>query len=195
MTVDPWAPPGPAPVAPPSRWRQDVPRAVALVAGIVLLGAPAGLLWSQVAPHLTLTFAQQGVPGAADLESSKAFIGADGSYAVVVLCFGLLTGVLAWFLARRSGPWTVAGIAVGGVLAALVAARVGVVPGTHESIEALRKGTVGSNVDLYLGGPLPADLKQGHLPHLRAPFAAVAWPVGALLSFLLASAFRPHDLD
>jgi hypothetical protein len=160
----------------------------------VLLGAPAGLLWSKVAPHLTLTFAQQGVPGATDLESTKAFIGADGSYAVVMLCFGLVTGALAWFLARRGGPWTVVAMTVGGLLAAVVAARVGVVPGAHEAVEALRRGTVGSSVDLYLGGPLPAKIGDG-VPHLRAPWAAVAWPVGALLSFLLASAFRPHELD
>jgi hypothetical protein len=190
--------PGPDPVALPARWREDVPRALALVAGVVLLGAPAGLLWSKVAPHLTLTFAQQGVPAAADLESTKAIIGADGSYAVVMLCFGLLTGVLAWFLARRGGPWTVAAVVVGGVLAALVAARVGVVPGTHESLEALQKGSVSTKVDLYLGGPLPKELLEhggDDIPHLRAPWAAVAWPVGALLSVLLAAAVRPHELD
>jgi hypothetical protein len=180
-------------VAPPSRWRYDLPRALALVAGVVLLGAPAGLLWSKVAPHVTVMFGDRGAE-APDLESTKAFIGADGSYVVVMLCFGLLTGAIAWWLARRSGPWTVVALALGGTLAALVAARVGVVPGSHEAIEALTKGTVGTRVDLYLGGPLPAEL-HGDLPHLRAPWAALAWPVGAMLSFLFAAAFRPHELD
>jgi hypothetical protein len=189
VTVEPGA--AAEPVLP--RWREDVPRALALIAGIVLLGAPAGLLWSKVAPHVTLTFGPQG-PGATDLESTKAFIGADGSYAVVMLCFGLLTGALAWFVARRGGPWTVGAVAIGGVLAALVAARVGVVPGAHEAVEALKRGTVGSTVDLYLGGPLPRELGDG-VPHLRAPWAALAWPVGAMLSFLFAAAFRPHELD
>ena len=164
-----------------------------MVAGIVLLGAPAGLLWSEVAPHVTVMFGPQGAQ-AADLESTKAWIGADGSYAVVMLCFGVLSGALAWWAARRSGPWTVVAITVGGVLAALVAARVGVVPGSHEAIEALKGGTVGRSVDLYLGGPLPAEL-HGSLPHLRAPWAAVAWPVGALLSVLVGAGVRPDQLD
>jgi hypothetical protein len=166
---------------------------VALVVGCVLLGAPAGLLWSWVAPHVTVMFGPEGA-GAPDLESTKAFIGADGSYVLVMLGFGVVTGALAWLLARRAGPWAVAGIALGGLLAALVAARVGLVPGSHEAIEALKQGTVGDSVDLYLGGPLPGEL-HGHDPQLRAPWAAVAWPVGALLVFLVGSTVRPEDLD
>jgi hypothetical protein len=167
---------------------------VVVVLGSVLLGAPAGLLWSKLAPRLTVTFGEQG-PTAPDLESTKAFIGADASYLLVMLGLGLLCGGLAWVFARRSGPWTVAALAVGGALAALVAARVGLVSGSHGSLEALRQGTVGhAPVDLYLGGPLPGQLK-GDVPHLRAPWAAVAWPVGALVAFLAGAARRPDDLD
>jgi hypothetical protein len=191
--VDVWA----APVAPTTepikqattRWRQDLPRALAVAVGCVLLGAPAGLLWSKVAPRLTVTFEAEG-PSAPDLESTKAFIGADGSYLLVMLGVGLLCGAVAWLIARRSGPWTVAALAVGGALGALVAARVGVLPGSHEAVQALQHGGAGHPpVDLYLG-----KLK-GDVPHLRAPWAAVAWPVGALLAFLVPAAWRPEDLD
>jgi hypothetical protein len=167
---------------------------VVIIAGSVLLGAPAGLLWSKVAPRLTVTFEAQG-PTAPDLESTKAFIGADASYLLVMLALGLLCGGLAWLFARRSGPWTVAALAAGGVLAALVAARVGLVSGSHGSLAALRQGTVGhAPVDLYLGGPLPGQL-TGDVPHLRAPWAAVAWPVGAMVAFLAGAAWRPEELD
>jgi hypothetical protein len=100
--------------------------------------------------------------------------------------------VLGWLLARRSGPWTVAALAVGGLLAALVAARVGVVPGSHDAVEALRQGRVGhAPVDLYLGRLGP----KSDLPHLRATWAALAWPVGALCAFLVGALARPEELD
>lgn len=159
--------------------------------GSVLLGAPAGLLWSLVAPRLQVTFGTDG-PSAADLEGTKAFVGADVSYLLVVLGVGVLCGVLGWVLARRSGPWTVAALAVGGVLAALVAARVGVVPGSHDAVEALRQGRVGHPpIDLYLGRLEP----KAKVPHLRASFAALAWPVGALGAFLVAALRHPEELD
>jgi len=191
--VDVWSPPvdsaGTSTEAFAGRWRLDLPRALAVVVGCVLLGAPAGLLWSAVAPRLTVTFEKDG-PNAPDLESTKAFIGADGSYLLVMLGIGVLCGGVAWWLARRSGPWTVAALTVGGVLGALVAARVGVLPGSHSVVEALRNGGAGHPpIDLYLGR------LKGDVPHLRATWAAVAWPVGALLAFLVPSALKPEDLD
>ncbi len=177
------------PAAAQARWREDLPRALAVVVGCVLLGAPAGLLWSQVAPRLTVTFKAEG-PSAPDLESTKAFIGADAVYILVMLGVGVLCGLLAWAFARRSGPWTVAGLTIGGLLAALVAARVGVIPGSEDALLALRQGKVGhAPVDLYLG------VLKGDVPHLRSPWAAVAWPVGALVAFLAAASRRPEELD
>lgn len=171
------------------RWRKDVPPALAVLVGVVLLGAPAGLLWSSLAPRLTVTFQESG-PSAPDLESTKAFIGADGTYVLVMLAVGVLCGVAGWLLARRSGPWTVAALTVGGVLAALVAARVGVLPGSTEAVEALQQGKAGHPpVDLYLGR------LEGDTPHLRATWGALAWPVGALAAFVVGALRRPEDLD
>lgn len=195
MSFDAWAAPGATPtegwqqVRPepgPSRWRADLPRAAALLAGTVLLGAPVGLLWSAVAPHYTVVF-QDGQPTYPLIESTKAFIGADGSYAVVTLVAGLLTGAAGWWLARRSGPWTVLALAVGGGLAALVAARVGVLPGQHEAFEALSRKR--GAVELFLGA------RSGDSTSLRAPWAAVVWPVAALVTFLVAGLVRPEELD
>lgn len=175
--------------APLASWREELIPAIAVAVGCLLLGAPAGLLWSAIAPRLRVTFGADG-PGAPDIESTKAFIGADGSYLLVMLAMGVLCGVLAWFFARRSGPWTVIALAVGGTLAALVAARVGVVPGSHDVVVALRQGKVGHPpVDLYLGR------LHGDTPHLRASWAAVGWPVGALLAFLVGALRRPEDLE
>jgi hypothetical protein len=173
----------------PLRWRYDVRVAGVVVAACVLLGAPAGLLWSAVAPRLQVTLTDQG-PQVPSLESSKAFVGADGSYLVVMAVLGLLCGTLAWFLARRSGPWTVVALVVGGTFAALIAATVGLRPGAQHAIAALREGsTIRGHVELFLGRRTGTDVT------LRAPWAAVAWPVGALTAFLSFALRRPEELD
>ena len=209
VTLDPFAPPPALPrgadtvggwqeLAPGAsqgrvgRWREDVPRALVVVAVTVLLGSPAGLLWAVVAPRLRVTVGAGGELSTPDLEASKAFIGADGSYLLVMLGAGILCGVLAWLFARQAGPWTVLALAVGGYLAALVAARVGLQPGSHTALEALRPGSsYRGSFDLFLGARNP----HGTGLHLRAPLAAVGWPVGALLAFLVGGLSRPQELD
>ena len=173
------------------RWRDDLLVFVVSVATIVLLGAPAGLLWSAVAPHYTVRVTDQGLQ-ADDIESTKAFIGADGTYALVVLGVGVLCGVLAWRFGRRGGPWIVAGLVVGGVLAALVAAEVGLRPGAPHAFEALKPGSgFRGSVQLYLG----KRTGDSNDLSLRAPWAFVLWPVGSLLAFLIPAYRRPEQLD
>jgi hypothetical protein len=179
----------------PSSWPRplrDLGIAGAVVALIVLLGAPAGLLWAQLAPRFVLTVDRNGAT-APDLETNEAFIGADGSYLLVMLVMGALTGLLAWRFARRAGPFTVLALVVGGTLAALVAATVGLRPGSQHALQALGfvpggEGIRGQ-VELFLGRYEDKELG------LRAPWAAVAWPVGALVVFLVAAIRRPDSLD
>ncbi len=190
--TNPFAPP-PVLVAAASagRRREDLRRFGAVVVGCVLLGAPAGLIWSAVAPHYRVS-RSNGELTLPNIESTKAFIGADGSYVVVVFVLGLLSGALAWRFARRSGPWTVLALAVGGTLAALIAARVGLIPGSKDAVEALR-GTAGSDgtFELFLGS---RNQQTGDLS-LRGAWAAVGWPVGALSAFLLFGLRSPAELD
>ncbi len=162
-----------------SRWQRDLRTSGALVAGCVLLGAPIGLLWSLVAPRLSVQLGPDG-PAAQGLEG-KAFIGADGTFLVVVVVAGLVTGVLAWLLARRGGPWTVLGLLVGGLLAAKVASVVGVRPGKAHVQALLHDPTAHGSVPLFL--------------KLRAPWVLVGWPVGALAAFLVPALVRPEELD
>jgi len=171
------------------RWPADALHALGVVVGMVLLGAPVGLLWSVVSPRMQFTVSDEGleVLGA---ETSEQLMGADGSYLLVVFAAGLVCGFLAWWLARRSGPWTVLALAVGGVLAALVAARVGLLPGKAEVLAALKPGTPERGTfDLYLGAR-----GEGDQLNLRAPWAAVAWPVGALVAFLGCGLAQDEDL-
>lgn len=170
----------------PSRLKEDLTRFAMIVVGIVLLGAPVGLLWAAVAPHYTVVFAN-GEPTYPLLESSKAFVGVDGSFAAVTVVVGVICGLLGWFFGRRSGPWTVAALAIGGVLAALIAARVGLLPGRQETFDALTRKQ--GAVDLFLGA------RKGDETHLRAPWVTVLWPVSALVAFLVPAFLKPEELD
>jgi hypothetical protein len=177
------------PPARPSRWREDLWAFVGIVVGSVLLGAPAGLVWSAVAPRQAVQITDQGAQ-TDNFLSTKAFIGADGSYLMVMLVVGLLCGGLAWLFARRSGPFTVLALVLGGTLAALIAASVGLRPGTQHVFQALQEGSAfRGHLDLYLG------LRKGNNLSLRAPWAAIGWPLGACVSFLVLALRRPEDLD
>lgn len=163
----------------------------AVVVASVLLGAPAGLIWSAVAPRYTVVATKDGF-SYPNLESTKAFIGADGSYVVVMLAMGLLCGYLAWRFARRSGPFTVLALVVGGLTAALIAQSIGLRPGAHDAVQSLQlENKVSGTIDLFLGR---RDKDSGAIS-LRAPWGAVAWPLGALVAFLLAAFQRPEELD
>jgi hypothetical protein len=191
VTTDYWAAAPAATTEPkPGRWRQDVKAFLVIVATMVLLGAPAGLIWAAVAPHYMVHFGPAG-PDVSQILSTKAFIGADASYFLVVLGFGVVCGALAWAFARRHGPWTVVALAVGGVLAALIAASVGLMPGPHESLQALQaQGRTSGSADIYLGKLTPHGGQS-----LRAPWAALGWPAAALSVFLLGALRRPEELD
>jgi hypothetical protein len=201
---DPWGAPGGAPVsgwqaqqvlpaAEPGRVRKDLVTAGLIVVGLVFLGAPVGLLWSVLAPHYTAVREGDGytIP---NIESDKSAVGADGTLLLIMLGVGLLCGALAWLFARRSGPYTVAALLLGGTLAALIAGHVGLMPGQKESFAALRAGD--SKVELFLG-KREVDAKGNPIDevHLRTPWSVVAWPVGALLAFVGPAFVRPEDLD
>ena len=161
------------------RIRADSWAFASIVAGLVLLGAPAGLLWSAVSPRLTVQLTAAG-PSTGNVEG-KAFVGADGSFFIVVLLVGVLCGLLAWRYARRSGPATVLALLVGGLLAAKIAAVVGVRPGATDVRQLLSDPSARGSVELFL--------------KLRSPWAIVFWPVGALAGFLLPAILRPELLD
>jgi hypothetical protein len=110
-----------APAAPePPTWGQESGAAVLTTVGVVLLGAPLGLLWAAVAPPVDVVVGEGGSTRLAD-PLRDAFIAVDGTFLVLALLAGLLSGVLGWRLGRRFGPGVVVGLVVGGLLAAEVA--------------------------------------------------------------------------
>lgn len=158
--------------------REDGVAGLLTAAVCCLLGAPAGLLWSALAPHAHVTITSNGasiVEGASEL-----FIAADAFYLGVTVVVGLLLGGLCWLVARGSGPFVVLGLTVGGLLGAYVAARVGMRPGqdTLRAAEIVgRHGRYAANVAL------------------QAKLAVLGWPIAALAAFSTLVLSRPDSVD
>lgn len=182
-TPDPFRGPGPGaspaagdgtppagPAGTPPALGTDVRAAVATVVGLVLLGAPVGLVWALVAPKtaVVITASDVVLPN----PDRSAFIAADAVFLAIVFTVGLITGALAWLLGRRHGPALVVGLAVGGLLAAYVASRTGALVNEGDARDIVEAGRTGA-VDLAV--------------RLRATEAVLGWPVAALIGFVAPS--------
>jgi hypothetical protein len=159
-------------------WRSDVVTGAFVAAVSVLLGAPAGLLWSALAPHAHIAISASGATFADG--ATEVFVAGDGWFLGVALVVGLLSGVVTWLVARGSGPYAVIGLAVGGALAAYVAAKVGRRIGQDELRAAAAAGVPGTYV---------ANVA------LQATQVVLVWPIAALASFLTLVVARPDELD
>lgn len=137
-----------------------------------------GLIWSAVAPHSHVAV-QAGGAFIADAET-EVFIAGDGWFIGLTLLIGVVTGVLAWLVARHSGPFVVVGLAAGGLLAAYVASRVGVRVGQDALEAAVHSGRQGSYVSNIA---------------LQAKSAIVAWPLGAVVAFAVLVASRADEIE
>lgn len=162
---------GGEPVAPPLA--QDVRAGLVTVAVSVLVGAPVGLLWAALAPHVGVVVANGDV-NLADTYGDS-FIAVDGYFFAAALVAGLVGGLLAWRLGHRHGPGVVVGLAVGGVVAAYVAKTVGAQVGYDSLRAAVRAGGQGA-FDLNV--------------ELKSLAALAGWPVASLLAYVGATLAR-----
>ena len=147
--------------------REDLLTALFTMAVCVLIGAPAGLIWSALAPHARVVIDADGARIANGV--SEVFVAADGWFLGVALVAGLVTGFLTWLVARGSGPFVVAALAIGGSLGGLVAAEVGMRPGQDALQQVAQAGRAGE----YLANVA-----------LQAQPAVLIWPVAAMAVFL-----------
>lgn len=145
--------------------------AIALVIGVA--GVLLGVLWVWLAPRVQYVSNGEAV-FLRDTES-EARIGADGTFLLLSVGFGVLSA-LAVFLWRRSGGAAqVVGLAVGSVFAALVGWRVGLWLGpSSDLVSAARKAGKGV--------PFDAPLE------LLAHGALLGWPMAAVVVHLALTA-------
>jgi hypothetical protein len=142
----------------------------AVIAGTALLGVAAGFLWSAVAPRALVVVLGPGTPYAVNPESS-AYIAADGWFTLLTVAGGVISGLLGYPLAvRRHGALAMAGVLVGGAVAALLAKWIGQQSGAAAYSHSLAAGRPGVllHEPLMLGGlgalafwPLAAGLVAG----------------------------------
>ncbi|MGW4491894.1 DUF2567 domain-containing protein [Streptomyces sp. NPDC004376] len=172
------------------RYEQDGPgmktevREAAVIAAVVALsGVLLGVLWWQLAPHVPLvgdSADHSWVVYLKDSEGEQA-VGVDGTFTLLGLAFGVLSALGVFLVRRRGGVPLAVGLGVGGLLASLVAWRLGVWLGPSEDVIARAKA-VGAGVTFA------APLRLG------AKGALLAWPFAALLVHLgLTALFGPRD--
>ncbi|CAL9422459.1 hypothetical protein SUDANB108_01886 [Streptomyces sp. enrichment culture] len=153
--------------------------AVAVALGGVLLG----VLWWWLAPHVPLVgdvTDGNWVVYLKDTEGEQA-VGVDGTFTLLALGFGAVSALVVFLLRRHGGVPLVAGLAVGGLLGALLAWRVGVWLGPAEDVVAHAR-------EVGRGVTFSAPLKLG------AKGALLAWPLAALVVHLgLTALFGPRD--
>ncbi|WP_371652206.1 MULTISPECIES: DUF2567 domain-containing protein [unclassified Streptomyces] len=153
--------------------------AVVAAVAVAVTGVLLGLLWVWLAPRVPLVSDDKAV-FLKDTEGEEA-IGADGTFILLALGFGVVCAALVFLLRKRGGIPLVAGLAVGGLLGSWLAWRVGVWLGpTQDVVAAARAAGKGVVFD--------APLK------LNAKGALLAWPVAAMGTHLgLTALFAPRD--
>jgi LPXTG-motif cell wall-anchored protein len=136
---------------------------VRLVLVLALTGVVAGVLWWWLAPRADFRITSAG-PVAIGDPSEELLVADDAVFALIVLGFGLLAGVAAWFLRRRRGMAVVLALAVGGSAMAAVAWQLG---------EFLGAGPTHAQLS-DVGRVVTTSLTLGSFPALAlAPFGAV----------------------
>ena len=184
------APAGPPPVR-PARWsagarwsggaelRADLRSSLALTGVLLLAGVPAGLLWWALAPRATFEVTEEG-PVPVGRPTAELLVADDAVYVLVLAGLGLVAGLAAWGWRRRRGVATVLALAVGTLLAALVAWQLGELLGTGPTPDQLTD----------VGTQVVTPLRLSSMAALAvAPFLAV-------LGYVVATLLTPaEDLD
>ncbi|MFJ8866221.1 ABC transporter permease [Streptomyces sp. NPDC102473] len=183
---DPWqAPPSGSHAVPGDRpgadeRRTELKQGAVIVAVLTVAGLVLGLLWLWLSPRVPLVSDDTAV-FLKNSEGEEA-IGADGTFVLLGLAFGLVSGIAVFLFRRRGGIPLVVGLALGGLLGSLLAWGIGTWFGPTSDVVAHAK-EVGKGVTF--DAPL----------ELHAVGAAMlAWPIAAMIVHLgLTALFGPRD--
>ncbi|MER8159305.1 ABC transporter permease [Streptomyces sp. NPDC094472] len=159
--------------------RAELVQASLVAIAVAVSGVLLGLLWLWLAPKVPLVSDGSAVY----LKNSEGedAIGADGVFTLLGLAFGAVSALIVFLLFRHGGIALVIGLAIGGVLASVIAWRLGLWLGPTSDVVAHAK-EVGKGVTF--DGPLK----------LGAKGALLAWSVAAMVIHLaLTGLFGPRD--
>ncbi|MEU9114431.1 ABC transporter permease [Streptomyces sp. NPDC048483] len=146
---------------------------------VAVCGLLLGVLWNWLAPHTLLISDTRNVY-LKNTEGEEA-VGADGTFLLLSLAFGMLTAAGVFLFRRRGGIPLVVALVVGGLLGAVLGWLTGMWLGPTADVAAHAR-QVGPGVTF--DGPLSLGAKP----------ALLAWPIGAMLAQLaLTGLFGPRD--
>ncbi|WP_422070552.1 ABC transporter permease [Streptomyces orinoci] len=169
----------PRPGRPTAALRAELVPAAVVAVAVTVAGVLLGLLWVWLSPRVPLISDGKAVY-LKNTEGEQA-IGADGVFALLGLGFGALSAAVVFWLRRTGGIALVAGLAVGSLLASLLAWRLGMWLGPTSDVAAHARA-VGKGV--VFDAPL----------RLGAKGMLLAWPVAAMAVHLLLTAlWGPRD--
>ncbi|MEU5879663.1 hypothetical protein [Spirillospora sp. NPDC047279] len=132
---------------------------------VTVLGPFAGLLWAAVAPAVEFVVVQ-GEPVFADPEGQGP-IGVDGRYTLIVAVAAIACGGLAYLRGGRGNDVPlILGLAAGGIVAAVIAMKVGHQIGLSDYEAAVRRAKDGATVT--------------GVAELRATGLVTVWPILAV---------------
>lgn len=161
--------------------KTELREAAVITVATAIGGVLLGLLWWWLAPHVPVFF--DGVDVYPKDVEGEQVIGVDGTFSLLAVGFGLVTAVVVFLLRRRGGIPLIVALTVGGILASLLAWRLGIWLGPTQDVIARGK-EVGKGVGF--DAPLA----------LNAKGSLLAWSVSALLVHLgLTALFAPRDPD
>ncbi len=192
---DPWQAPDPAarraeflpPWEPTRRGGFDRDRITSWVLDVgtvatplLLLGAPAGLLWAQLSPRIDVDKGAGG-PSFPSAETKEA-LSVDLAFLLLTVLAGLACGVLVWQWRRRDASSVPVGLALGTLLSSMVARAVGERVVLDDAVARICQTRISLGCTYY----------SGHV-HLRATGLLVAWPMAALVAYLLLTAILDRE--
>ena len=155
----------------PVDWSLEAGTALLVTVFGALFGAIVGVLWHAVAPQIGVVAAVEGSSAA-----TKALIGDDLWLGLLGIVAGVVAVLLVTLVAPNAtgGPGAQVGLAVGGVLGMLVAARVGHLIG-HQDLA----GVVATRFPQ--GGQRVVDLVLGYFDFkVRASAVLLTWPMASI---------------
>ncbi|WP_426506473.1 hypothetical protein ACPPVO_50975 [Dactylosporangium sp. McL0621] len=180
MSIAPISPVEPAEATRPARVPILREVLVALLTAVVVagLGAPFGLLWSKLAPHVELVQTQYG-PYPIQPEP-EGYWGDEGWFVLMAIGMGIVVALAAWFLLRRyRGPVMLVALVLGSAGASVLGAWLGNKIGYAHYIDLAEHAPEGTHIFR------PVKLRTGTS---SLAFGFIPWVRGTMLIQGLAAA-------
>lgn len=161
----------------PTAHRPDIRALVIGLLACVVAGAVTGVVWELLAPLPRLQLVGDRVlsPRVED----ETAVAADGWFAVCAAVAGILAAVAVFVRVRSARVTALAALTFGGLLAAVVAWRVGIALGPDSVLEEARRVDDGA----FFSGPL----------RLSALGVLVTWPLTSVIAYFALAAGLGRD--